>query len=473
MGTWQKVPTPQLVYESEDEAALPDQLGASLIDGFIDELNVLHSRPGLSTWKDLGTGAPLEGLFWWDDQSKIISVSNGKTFKHTSSDGSFTEISGDLLNSGQLVSFAVQDNNLVMASGGRMVTSTSAATTAFIADPDAPIDVDFVAYIDQIIIATSGRQRAFFADTADVLSWNALSFVSAEAKFDALKAMQVSFREIYFFGGRTTEVWRTDGRTPLVRIDNAFNEMGIIAKDSLVNARGTYLWLNNDKQVARMDGGRNISIVSPPVDDSLFRTTPVTDARAFYLPFGNGGFYILSFPTADKTFVYDLARNKWMRWGRWNTATGVYNRYKGQVHAYSPTWDLCLVGDKDTGIIWKVDPDVFTDGGDVIRTLYRTGHISFGTLREKRFNKLRIRMKMGTGDAVALNNPVVSIRWKINNRNNFGTEVIIPLGKVGQTEWMADINRLGTFETVQFEIVHATNAKFTLVEMEANLDVQG
>src|SRR5262249_47735087 len=94
-------------------------------DAYIDELGQTQKRPGLTQFINLGTSAPIDGLYWWEQQSIALVVSNGRIWKITDFTGSVTELTGDALNSGVQVTFAPNGTTMVMANGGRMVTTTA------------------------------------------------------------------------------------------------------------------------------------------------------------------------------------------------------------------------------------------------------------------------------------------------------------------------------------------------------------
>src|SRR5262249_42866490 len=121
--TWQPSPIVGPPNENVEEIEL-DQTCATVVDGYVNELDHIYKRPCPSLWLNLGTGLPVDGLFWWDEKNTVLAVSNGRVWKITDSAGTITELTGstDLLASAQCT-FAYTATKAVIANGGKMVTT--------------------------------------------------------------------------------------------------------------------------------------------------------------------------------------------------------------------------------------------------------------------------------------------------------------------------------------------------------------
>ena len=135
-------------FQNAESFAL-NQLSESLFDAFIVKLekdDMTVKRQGVETLVKLGTAKPIDGVYWWEKQQLLISVSDGSVFKTINATGTTVDITGDkLLDSGR-PTFTDNGTTLVIANGGRMVFTDGTALTAFIADADAPTQVTHVAW---------------------------------------------------------------------------------------------------------------------------------------------------------------------------------------------------------------------------------------------------------------------------------------------------------------------------------------
>jgi|GEM_PF-1905370 len=92
---WVDLPVKGGTYKNIEEEAL-NAVGASLLDGYLDEFGNVVGRPGLVEFCDLQTGEPVDGIYWWPVQKIAIAVSGKKVFKITDNNGSYVDITGDV-----------------------------------------------------------------------------------------------------------------------------------------------------------------------------------------------------------------------------------------------------------------------------------------------------------------------------------------------------------------------------------------
>src|SRR5690348_6026507 len=90
---WQPVPIVGQPYESVEEIEL-DSTNATVVDGYVNELDHIYMRPGYTQRLDTGTGLPIDGLVWWDEQRVVLVVSNRRVWKITDAAGTMTELTG-------------------------------------------------------------------------------------------------------------------------------------------------------------------------------------------------------------------------------------------------------------------------------------------------------------------------------------------------------------------------------------------
>ena len=459
LGTWQPVPLIGQPYENVEEVEL-DNMNATVVDGYVNEMDHIIKRPGLTSWKTLGTSLSVDGLYWWDEQDCVIAVSNSRVWKITDAAGTMSEITGSTaLLAGGIVSFATDGTKLNMANGGAMV-HTDLSTLTTMADAQAPTTVYDVASLDGYMLAM-GLSDVNFSDPLDMTSWLALDFFNPEGTPDDNLAMMEGFRELIILGQRSVEFWVNDGQTPFSRLSGGSQPYGCGARKSLQRTGGTWIWLGDDRRLLSMNG-RSVESVSNPYERVIQRYSSVTDAVAFVSSIDGYPLYVCNFPAAGQTLVYNYQTKKWSKWGYWNSNKGTYERYRGQVYCYAKKWNFHLVGDWANGIIYKMDRSTYTDNGNPIRTIIRTGLISHGTSMTKRSHCLRLRLKRGQGNS-DVTEPQVSIRRRVDGKGQWENERFGSLGQVGQHEVHLEWRRNGIYRTVQYEITHADASDFVLV----------
>jgi hypothetical protein len=469
--TWQPTPLFGQPYESVEEIEL-DQTASTVIDGYVNEFDHVPMRPGLISFKDTGTSLPVDGLYWWDEQHCALAVSNSRVWKITDSAGTMTEITGSsaLLPSAP-VTFATDGTKCAMANGANIV-HTDLSTLTTMADVDAPTAVTHVAYLDGYLLANSaGTAKFFFSSPTDMTAWNALDFASADGEPDRVVAMKTGFREVILLGRTSVEFWIDDGVTPFTRLDGSVQSFGCSAPYSLAKVGNTWMWLDHERRLVTMQG-RAVQAVSTPYDRVIQHYASVDDAIGYVVSVEGYPLYVLNFPTAGQSLVYNYKTEKWSKWGYWNTTTGSYGRFRGNAYCYARDWNMHLVGDWANGLIYKFDRTAFTDNGNPIRTLVRTGHINYGLDVTKRSNRLRVKMKRGAGNST-VSDPQVTMRRRVNNAAQWETERWASLGQVGQHEQTADWYRNGIYKTVQYEFVHSDDSDFILISAQEDVEALG
>lgn len=465
MGEWRDIPLIGQAYENVEDVQV-DQWASTMVDlipVIVEGKLQLMKRPGLTDWVTLGTNQSVDGIYWADRQSVLLVVSGGRVWKITDATGVKVELTGASLRTNSPVSFATDGTRVVMANGGNMVY-TDFTTLTPVGDPDAPANVTHVAYLDGYILANrSDTGEVHFSDINDLTNWSAIDLFQASSEPDHVVALGVKYREIILLGRETVEFWRNDGQNPFSRVEGSAQPYGTEAPYSLAWA-GQWMWLDHRRRFAVMNG-QAVENVSTPYDRVIQRYASVNDAIGFSVSIDAMPLYVLSFPTARETLCYNYETKQWHKWGYWDLTRGIYQRYRGQSYTFARAWGLHVVGDWNTGMLYTASRQVFTDSGNPIRSLLRTGHITHDTDWSKRSDCVRLRCKRGAGNS-AIADPQVMMRRRVNNKSLWTQERWKSLGQVGQHEPFIDWRRNGIYKSVQYEFVHTDATDFVLMEAQ-------
>ena len=128
------------------------------------------------------------------------------------------------------------------------------------------------------------------------------------------------------------------------------------------------------------------------VEQSLVNQV-VSDAIAYTYRIEGHEFYVVTFPTADITWAYDLASQMWHKWLSVDTQN-VFHRHRSNCHAFFN--GMNLVGDYQNGKIYSLDNAVYTDNGTTIRRLRRAPHL-VTDLQRQYFHEMQIQFQPGVG----------------------------------------------------------------------------
>jgi hypothetical protein len=463
MQDWLDIPLVGPVHEDVDEGHL-DQWTAEIVDFIpivVEGKIHLVKRDGLEVFYDMGNTSPIDGLYWHDRLRRVIVVNNGELSDFTST---YAASHGLVGGTGLLVnspaSFAegnyVSDPGspmVVVANGGGMVMAREFVSTT-ISDAQAPTTVSHVASIDKYILALDASTGVInFSTVDDASNWAALDFFGAESKFDEIAAIAEGYQEIIALGRQSVEFFANDGQTPFVRIPGSAQPIGTNSPQSLAMVGGAWMWLDDKRRLVRMNG-RVAAPVSSPFDRAIKRYDSVEDARGYEATLNGVQLYILNFKSARQTLAYNPESNLWFKLGYWDTESGSYKQFKGYTYCYAREWNLHLFGDPDTGIIYKATASAFTDDGNPIRSLLRTGNISHGTYGTKRSDAVRLKTKRGVANA-DIADPQISMRRRIDGKGTWTADRRKSLGQAGQYKPFITWRRNGIYETCQYEFVHS------------------
>ena len=455
------------LFRNVDQAAVANQL-TDLWNGYIDELGYIHRRPGYESFVDLGTGKPVDGLYWWQERRVLLAVSGGHLYS-IEEDGTAADL-GSGLEVGIQVSFASINpagiHNVIMANGGGLYKTSGGALSA-IADPDAPVNVTSLTFLDQYIIANNSETPYFYySGVNDPDSWSALDFATAEVRPDDTTGVATNWDELFVLGTESVEVWYNDGSTPFVRRDGATINRGTLSPYTFKRVGNTFMMLDSKRHVVNIEG-RNPVIVSNEIDDDLAEIRDIEDAFAMVMDIEGRAFYVLSFPRANRTYAYDYKMKAWARWGQYQSEHGVYDRFGGNSYAFCTDWNKHVIGSKDDGRVYTMASSINADGDSYNRLRVQTGHIDHGVLSNKRSRDLRLRGKRGSTSQPGS----LMLRVRDNGTGQWSREYILDTGAAGDyvIDWSVFLG--GIYRTRQYEITATDNVPVLFGEAEEEVEV--
>ena len=299
----------------------------------------------------------------------------------------------------------------------------------------------------------------------------ALSFSSKDGAPDNLVSMIVDHREVYLLGETSSEVWVDSGLFPFAfqRIPGTSTQHGIAAAFSIARLGNSFAYLSKnirgDGQIMMMNGYMPTRISNHAVEYSI-EGGFISDARAWTYLIEGHEVYVVSFPTLDLTWAYDLASGMWHKW-LWVDDQNVFHRHRGNCHSHFQ--GINLVGDHSNGQIYMLDPNNYTDSGNEIRRVRRAPHL-ISDYQRQYFSELQIHFQPGVGlpDGSA---PQAMCRWSDDGGSTWSNEHWSSIGVQGAYKNRAIWRRLGQSRDRIFEVVvtDPINAVITAANLKANV----
>jgi hypothetical protein len=332
---------------------------------------------------------------------------------------------------------------------------------------------------------------------------------------DNLVALIVDHRQVYLLGEVTTEVWVDVGNQitgiisfPFQRISGTTMQHGCAAKGSIARFGESFAFVSKDTRGTATIGvmaGYTYQKISTHAVENTLAGKVISDAVAYTYRVEGHEFYVVTFPSIDLTWVYDLATQQWHKWLSYSN--GEYHRHRSNCGAFFN--NMNIVGDYANGKIYSVERDVYTEDGNTIRRLRRAPHLVLDLQREY-FDELQIQFQPGVGiggfsvksgevisdpyyipsngtlkigaDSIvyigpintlyvtpsdAITNPEAMLRWSNDGGSTWSNEHWVSIGQQGKYKNRAIWRRLGMARDRIFEVAISSPVKAVIVS--ANL----
>jgi hypothetical protein len=342
-------------------------------------------------------------------------------------DGSFLKLGNvdpggpvrmDSNNGGQLA--------VVVPDTGRAWIATS-STLALVSDADLPSVAD-VAFLDgYFAFVRKDTQRFHISALNDGTSFDALDFASAESSPDNLLAVRRVGQSLWLVGERSTEVWENSNNAdfPFARKYGGVIPAGTAAAASVAVREQDVFWLGQNRVVYQAGAGQPQPISTPALDQAIAGYTTVSDAEGWCHDTEGHQLYVLTFPSAGATWVYDLTSQAWHEresngyGGRWRATAGV--SFAGAV----------VVGDATGRSLYLLRADAFDEDGTAI-TRVATTPPQHADGRRMFFSRMHLDCATGVGlQSGQGSDPQIWLQWSDDDGRTWSSERWESLGAAG------------------------------------------
>jgi hypothetical protein len=289
----------------------------------------------------------------------------------------------------------------IAANGPSYIYNNLTNTFAQILDEDFPGAVT-VGYLDGYFVFNEpNSQRIWVTQLLDGTSIDPLDFASAEGSPDGVVGLIVDHREVWVYGTGTVEVWYDTGSSdfPLQRIQGAFNEIGCISAYTIAKMDNGLFWLGADARgqgiVYRANGYTGQRISTHAVEWQIQQYSTLTDAIAYTYQQDGHSFYVLTFPSGNATWVYDVATGAWHERAGWDN--GLFTRHRSNCQmAFN---NKIVVGDYENGNIYALDLNTYADNGQTQKWLrsWRALPTGQNNLKRTAQHSMQIDIESGVG----------------------------------------------------------------------------
>jgi hypothetical protein len=273
---------------------------------------------------------------------------------------------------------------------------------------------------------------------------------------DNIQCLAAIHGELWLIGELTTEIWTNTGAADFTfgRIQGAFINHGCVAPYSLSQQDVSLFWLTQDRQgnaIVAMSSGYAVERVSTHAIEQDFQSySKIDDAIGYCHQIDGHAFYILTFPTANKTWAYEMSTKQWHERGSLD-GNGVLNRHRGNAFAFA--YSEGHVGDFQNGALYVFDQDYYFDGQTAIPRIRTLPHLVGEDSNRVEYIRFVADMEVGQSvGTVPSDPPLISLRWSDTRGATYGNPVLRSMGATGQYYVSPQWRKLGMARDRVFEI---------------------
>lgn len=425
----------------------------------------IYGTPGLVAKFTPSTPSnqPMRGIL--GTQSALYLVASNQ-FQSVNSLG-VAIASGTIGSSAGLVSLAFSPTQVVIVDGaaGYLFTpGTSAFSTIGASFPNGARTVTFVASF--FVAEQPGTQQFWVSNSNDGSTWNALAFASASSFSDNILAVDNLLGNLVIFCQQHTEFWQNIGATPepFAPILSAQNEYGLAAIFSRAHVDQSIIFLAQTRegqvQFVQLNGFSPVVISNPDLEYIVNGFSPVSDAIALSYELDRHKFYQVTFPTANRSFLFDCSTRLW---SEVQTGPSVLpTRHWANLSAYYQGGTV--FSDYATNQIYAMSATQYTDNGQTIIRELVTRHI-LSNFNRVRISLLYLDMDVGVGlQSGQGSNPQVMLQYSKDNGRTWSAERWVSLGPVGMYLTRVLWRRFGSTRDATFRIRMSDPVKFVITE---------
>lgn len=353
----------------------------------------------------------------------------------------------------------------IIITGGQVTTVTITA-------PGINYTVGDVLSANPATIGGTGSGFGYSIDALGGFAFDPLDIASKAGYPDPISGLIVMNLQIWLIGQLTTEIWNNTGAADFTfQIQpGVFIEHGCIATYSIAKQDLSVYWLSQDEQghaiVIHGTEYQALRISTFALEDEFSQYPLLSDAIGVTYQQDGHTFYVLQFPTANKTWVWDKTNAQWHQ-RAWTDNQGTLNRHR--MNCICNAYNQNIVGDWQNGNLYAFDTSTYVDNVDGAG-LNPDGSYPITRIRSwpgvidesKRITYNNFIADMQVGDYAQNDTPQVSLSWSDDRGRTYNNPIEQSLGKTGQYLTNMQWRRLGQARGRVFQLEWSVNGNTAL-----------
>ncbi len=404
---------------------------------------VLIGTPGLTLLHDFKINSGIRGQLQYGNFLYIVVYNK---FFRVNSDY-FVEEIGTLQTSSGFVDLACNGIDITFVDGKYgYVYIIGSSSFQQITDVDF-IGADVIRYTDgYYLVNRPNTGQIWRSDFNNGLGWGGLAFSTEGGDPDNLISIEIDGKDIWLFGGYTSSIWINIGvgQFNFAPINGTFIQEGIVSPFARCAVNNAIYWVSKTKkgkgEVFQSVARSPKVISSQPV---MYNLSNSDLSNCYMWSYQKDGhcFIVIGIPSTETTWVYDSTVQEWHQ--RSSQINGVKKRSRS---IWCSTFnELHVVGDCFEGKLYSLDNNVYDENGDPLIAVRTTG-ITRNKQNRITIDELILPIEKGVGLIDGENedvNPQMMFSWSKDGGRNWSAEEDIPMGKIGEYDFIPKVSQLG------------------------------
>jgi hypothetical protein len=318
------------------------------------------------------------------------------------------------------------------------------------------------AYIDGFFIALIGNSAKFFVSPVlDGINWDPASAAIVSVFPDNVLSITAFIRNLCLGGANKSVCYYDSGNVfPFDVIPGGSSDQGVAAGFGQTVADNAVFGIWADVRgsgIAFRTNGYTFQRISTHAIEFAWQNySTISDAVGYSCQMAGHTFVVWYFPTANKTWVYDVSTGLWAEWGFWNG--NAYDAHRSCSHMFA--YGKHLVGDPKSGNIYQMSFPV-SDGaggwnfcddfGNPRRWLRRSPYVGQAGVWNY-VDSVEFIMDVGLGPSNPLldgagnpRDPQAMLRFSKDGAHTWSAERLLNLGQIGKFGTRVISRRFGKF----------------------------
>jgi len=332
---------------------------------------------------------------------------------------------------------------------------------------------DRVDYLDTYLLFNVPGTPQFISSDSLATTFDPLWFANKQSYSDRLVTLCVAKRQIWLLGTQSTEVWYNTGAAdfPFQEQAGVFIPHGCAAKYSVATVDNAVYWLSQTREgqgIVVEGAGYEVKRISTfAIEAEIAGYATISDAIGMTYQFAGHMFYVLTFPSEDKTWVFDKSTSLWHELA-WIDTNG--NEHRHRANCALSAFGEVVIGDWQNGNLYALDLSQQNDFGGPVKRVRSWPHLVADGQRIF-YRQFLLDAEAGAGGGTVAEPYAVYLDWSDDRGHTFGNPVGQQLFGIGQYLTSMQWQRLGMARDRVFRVTWSVDVHTALqgawVDIEA------